>query len=93
MIYTYIQCFLDLTVSVELMLCHLHLDVQCFVYFSAWVPYDTVYSYVGNKEKFLLTHLKPRQGYKEALEAIDDAVNAMSEEVMSRIVLWPIQID
>ena len=51
-----------------------------------------MYSYVGNKEKFLLTHLKPRQGYKEALEAIDDAVSAMSEEVMSRIVLSTEQI-
>ena len=51
-----------------------------------------MYSYVGNKEKFLLTHLKPRQGYKEALEAIDDAVNALSEEVMPRIVLFPEQI-
>lgn len=46
----------------------------------AWVPFETVYSYIGNKEKFLMTARQPKAGYKEAIEAIEDAVKAMPEE-------------
>ena len=51
------------------------------MYSSAWVPFETVYSYIGNKEKFLMTARQPKAGYKEAIEAIEDAVKAMPEEV------------
>lgn len=51
-----------------------------FFFFSAWVPVETVYPYIGNKEKFLLTTRIPR-GFKEAIEAIEDAIKALPEEV------------
>jgi len=51
-----------------------------FLFFSAWVPYDTVFPYIGNKEKFLLTNRIPR-GFKEAIEAMEDAIKALPEEV------------
>lgn len=52
-------------------------------YSSAWVPFDTVYPYIGNKEKFLLTNRIPR-GFREAIEAIEDAVKSMPQEVCKR---------
>jgi len=48
---------------------------------SAWVPYETVFPYIGNKEKFLLTSRLPR-GFKEAIEAMEDAIKNMTEEVL-----------
>lgn len=48
--------------------------------FSAWIPHEQVYAYIGNKEKFLLRSRVPK-GFKEALEAIEDAIKEMPEEV------------
>ncbi|WAR00388.1 GLYR1-like protein, partial [Mya arenaria] len=45
----------------------------------AWIPFETVYPYIGNKEKFLLTTRIPR-GFKEAIDAIEDAIKNMPEE-------------
>ena len=50
------------------------------VIFSAWLPHDAVFPYVTNKEKFMLKNRIPR-GFREAVEAVDDALKAMPEEV------------
>ncbi|XP_052794236.1 uncharacterized protein LOC128227590 isoform X2 [Mya arenaria] len=60
---------------------------QHFIFFFgsenfAWIPFETVYPYIGNKEKFLLTTRIPR-GFKEAIDAIEDAIKNMPEEAMA----------
>lgn len=57
------------------MSCHLF-------FFSAWIPEDTIWSYARNRDRFTLASRIPK-GYKEALEAIEDALKALPEEVSS----------
>ncbi|KAL3878962.1 hypothetical protein ACJMK2_031286 [Sinanodonta woodiana] len=45
----------------------------------AWIPEDSIFHYMSNKEKFLLTTRVPR-GFKEAIEAMEDAVKALPEQ-------------
>ena len=50
------------------------------LFFSAWIPDESIYNFKENKEKFTPTNRIPR-GFKEALEAVDDVMKAMPEEV------------
>ncbi|XP_053400318.1 cytokine-like nuclear factor N-PAC isoform X1 [Mercenaria mercenaria] len=56
---------------------------HCIYFFGsenyAWLPHEQVYAYIGNKEKFLLRSRLPK-GFKEAIEAIEDAIKEMPEE-------------
>ena len=48
--------------------------------YSAWIPTEHIWSYVENRTKMLVTNRIPR-GYKEAVEAMDDAVKALPTDV------------
>jgi hypothetical protein len=50
------------------------------MFYSAWLPHEQVHAYIGNKEKFLLRSRVPK-GFKEAIDAIEDAIKEMPEEV------------
>ncbi|KAL3878964.1 hypothetical protein ACJMK2_031286 [Sinanodonta woodiana] len=50
----------------------------------AWIPEDSIFHYMSNKEKFLLTTRVPR-GFKEAIEAMEDAVKALPEQSQIRM--------
>ncbi|KAL5012099.1 hypothetical protein ScPMuIL_010650 [Solemya velum] len=48
----------------------------------AWIPEDTIWSYARNRDRFTLASRIPK-GFKEALEAIEDALKALPEEDLS----------
>ena len=50
------------------------------MYFSAWVLEENLHLYAQNKTKFMPANRVPK-GFKEALEAIDDALKAEPEQV------------
>ncbi|XP_060557581.1 uncharacterized protein LOC132717987 isoform X2 [Ruditapes philippinarum] len=58
---------------------------HCIYFFGsenyAWLPHEQVHAYIGNKEKFLLRSRVPK-GFKEAIDAIEDAIKEMPEEAM-----------
>lgn len=68
-----IQCFCILITSVT--------DKKYLIFInSAWIPEDSIYLYEDNRTKFLLSQRIPR-GYKEAIEAIEDALKNRPSEV------------
>ncbi|KAK3599504.1 hypothetical protein CHS0354_006633 [Potamilus streckersoni] len=50
----------------------------------AWIPEDSIFHYMSNKERFMLTTRVPR-GFKEAIEAMEDAVKALPEQSQIRM--------
>lgn len=51
-----------------------------YLKFSAWVPDEGIFPYADNREKFIPTKRIPN-GFKEAVDAIDDALKKNPENV------------
>lgn len=55
-----------------------------FYFSSAWVTEDNVHAYAENRQKFM-QHTRIPKGFKEAVDAMEEALKSAPEDVCSSI--------
>ena len=53
-------------------------------FYSAWIPEENIHDFPTHRSRFMLTQRIPR-GYKEAIEAVEDALKSNPTEVYHKI--------